>query len=118
MNRNCHDPLNVAHASWLQNKIGLFIYNVVSIRSTHLKWNDIRKEHILYLRSGVLKQSVCTDNSHSTGMLSGNPVNATDWRNKGHAMCYHVNVIMHAKDPLLSVVKVRHCVIAESLCLN
>ena len=27
------------------------------------------------------------------------PASATDWFNKGHAMCYHVYVIMHVKDP-------------------
>ena len=29
---------------------------------------------------------------------------ATDWFNKGHAVCYHVYVIMHVKDPQISEV--------------
>ena len=36
------------------------------------------------------------------------PTIAADWFNKGHAMCYHVYVTMHVKDPLLSVVRVGH----------
>ena len=38
--------------------------------------------------------------------------NATDC-----VMCYHVYVIMHAKDPQLFVVRVGHCVSLADVCL-
>ena len=38
---------------------------------------------------------------------------AADWFIKCPAMCYHIYVMMHVKDPQLSVVRVGHCVIGE-----
>ena len=46
------------------------------------------------------------------------PARATDWFNKGHAMCYHVYVIMHVKDTDLSVVRDGHCVPLAGFCLS
>ena len=46
------------------------------------------------------------------------PASAADCFNKDRAMCYHVYVIMHVKDPLLSVVRVGHCVPLADLCLS
>ena len=37
------------------------------------------------------------------------PTSADDWFNKGRSMCYHFYVIMHVKDPWLSVVRVGYC---------
>ena len=48
------------------------------------------------------------DNSLACHYLA--PASATDWFMKGRVMCYHVYVIMHVKDPELSVVRVGHCV--------
>ena len=44
------------------------------------------------------------------------PASAADWFNKGFVMCYHVYVIMHVKDPELSVIRVGHCVQLICLC--
>ena len=54
--------------------------------------------------------SDCFDKSHSTGMLLTHQASVADWCNKSHAMCYHVYVILHVKDPQLSVLRVRGCV--------
>ena len=36
------------------------------------------------------------------------PASTDDWFTKGHSMCYHFYVLMHVKDPWLSVVRVGH----------
>ena len=47
-----------------------------------------------------------------------NLVSATDWFIKGSAMCNYVYVIMHVKDPQLSVTGVEHCVLVAGFCLS
>ena len=46
------------------------------------------------------------------------PASAADWFNKGRAMCSHVCVIMHVKDPELFVVRVGRCVSLAGRCLS
>ena len=43
-------------------------------------------------------------------LLNQSPGSDADGFKKGSAMCYHVYVTMHVKDPLLSVVRVGNCV--------
>ena len=46
------------------------------------------------------------------------PASAIDWLIKGHAMCYHVYVIIHVKDPRPSVLRVGHFVPLAGFCLS
>ena len=46
------------------------------------------------------------------------PASAAYWFNKGHAMCYHVYVIMHVNDPWISVGKIGHGVLSAGLRLS
>ena len=46
------------------------------------------------------------------------PASAANWFHKGRAMCYHVLVIMHVKDPQLSVIRVGHRVPLAGFCLS
>ena len=49
----------------------------------------------------------CCVISHATHMLSICPASTTDMCHTCHAMCCHVCVILHVKDPQLNVVRVR-----------
>ena len=60
-------------------------------------------------------ESGCFDNSHSTGVLSTRPTSVADWFIEGSAMCYHVCVILHIKDSLLSVPLADFCLYLYSL---
>ena len=51
-------------------------------------------------------------------MLSTCSTGAADRFTKGRTMCYHVYVIMHVKDPQLSVVRVGHRVPLVGFCLS
>ena len=44
------------------------------------------------------------------------PASAAGWFIQGCAMCYHVYVIMHVKDPYLCVIGVGHCVMLADFC--
>ena len=46
------------------------------------------------------------------------PVSAADLFSKGSAKWYYVCVIMHVKDPLLSVVRIGHRAPLEGFCLS
>ena len=46
------------------------------------------------------------------------PVNAANWFNKRHAMCYHVYETIHVTDPQLSVVREGDCVLLAGFCLS
>ena len=61
-------------------------------------------------------RSVCFRNS--IGMFLPCPACASNWFIRGHAMCYHVCVITHVKDPQLSVVKVGHGKPLAGFCLS
>ena len=56
------------------------------------------------------------------GLLSASynlvPISADDRFMKGQSMCYHVYMILHVKDPLLSVVGVGHRVPLAGFCLS
>ena len=51
-------------------------------------------------------------------MLSTHLTSAADWFTKGHAMCYHVYVMMYVKDPWLAVVRVGHRAPLAGFCLS
>ena len=55
---------------------------------------------------------------NSISILLTCPTSAANWFNKGRAMSYHVYVIIHVKDPDLSVVRVGHCAPLAGLCLS
>ena len=54
----------------------------------------------------------------STRMISTYPASVAIWLIKGHAMYYHVYVIIHVKYPYLSVVREGHCVPIVDFCLS
>ena len=64
------------------------------------------------------------DGSHNTwsgcltSMLSTRLASTVNWFVKDCATCYHVHVVMHVKDPQLSVVGVGNPVPAAVFCLS
>ena len=42
----------------------------------------------------------------------------SNWFTKGRVMCFHLHVIMHVKDPRLSVIRVGHCIPLAVFCLS
>ena len=56
---------------------------------------------------------------YSTNVVATCPASTTcNWFIKVSAMLFHVLVIMHVKDPQLSIVRIGHCVKVAVLCLS
>ena len=55
---------------------------------------------------------------NKTSLLYTCPDSAANWYNKGCALCYHVYVILHVKDPHLFVIKIEHCILVTGFYLS